>query len=62
MSEQVVTATRIEGAERPARAFASGRVCREADCDTRLSIYNSGAYCSTHEPMAVTRTRGKKIA
>lgn len=62
MSEQTVTATRIEGAERPSRSFGNGRVCRDPECDTRLSMYNSGAYCYEHEPMAVPRTRGKKIA
>jgi len=25
-------------------------------------MYNSGKYCYRHEPMAVPRTRGKKIA
>jgi len=25
-------------------------------------MYNSGKFCSQHEPMIVPRTRGKKIA
>jgi len=25
-------------------------------------MYNNGKYCYLHEPMAVPRTRGKKIA
>jgi hypothetical protein len=25
-------------------------------------MYNNGKYCFQHEPMAVPRTRGKKIA
>ncbi|MBW3610420.1 MAG: hypothetical protein M3N37_09300 [Actinomycetota bacterium] len=39
-----------------------GRVCREEDCHTRLSIYNDGPFCSVHEPMSTPRTRGRKIA
>jgi hypothetical protein len=50
------------GAERASRSFGAGRVCKEATCDVRLSRYNSGAYCSIHEPMTVPRTRGRKIA
>jgi hypothetical protein len=37
-------------------------VCRETGCTTKLSIYNNGKFCYQHEPMAVPRTRGKKIA
>ncbi len=39
----------------------AGRVCEEGGCDTRLSIYNDGAWCSLHAPMVVPRTRGRKI-
>lgn len=52
----------MSGSERPSRAFSRGRTCREPGCDTKLSIYNNGKYCYQHEPMAVPRTRGKKIA
>ncbi len=52
----------LSGSERPSRAYAKDRVCREPGCQTRLSIYNNGKYCFQHEPMAVPRTRGKKIA
>ena len=40
----------------------AGRVCQEDDCQTRLSIYNDGPFCSVHEPMSTPRTRGRKIA
>jgi hypothetical protein len=33
---------------RPVATHASGRVCAEADCATRLSIYNSSDRCSVH--------------
>jgi hypothetical protein len=50
------------GSERASRTFGAGRVCKEEGCDVRLSQYNSGSFCSLHEPMAVPRTRGRKIA
>jgi hypothetical protein len=49
------------GSERASRAFAKGRTCLEEGCEARLSMYNPGKYCSLHEPMAVPRTRGRKI-
>jgi len=52
----------LSGSDRPSRSFGAGRVCREPGCATKLSIYNNGKYCYQHEPMAVPRTRGKKIA
>lgn len=59
MSETVVE--HRKGFERPAK-LGSDRECREPECETRLSMYNNGKYCYLHEPMAVPRTRGKKIA
>lgn len=46
--------------DRPPRRFAPGRVCAEPECDTRLSIYNGGMYCSRHNLSAKPRLRGKK--
>ena len=59
-----VAGTSINGADRPSKAFGNGkeRLCREPECETLLSMYNNGKYCYLHEPMAVPRTRGKKIA
>jgi hypothetical protein len=62
MSERAVKGTPISGNERPSRSFKKGRVCDDPGCETRLSIYNKGKYCYQHEPMAVPRTRGRKIA
>ena len=62
MSAGSVGATSINGNDRPSRAFAKNRICREPGCGTKLSMYNQGKYCYLHEPMAVPRTRGKKIA
>jgi hypothetical protein len=47
---------------RPSRTFPQGRECREEGCDTKLSIYNEGAYCFLHEQGTVQRLRGKKSA
>ena len=52
----------ISGNDRPSKAFGAGRICRNPDCGTRLSIYNDGIFCYRHEPMTVPRVRGKKIA
>jgi hypothetical protein len=52
----------MSGGERPSKSFGRDRTCRQAGCSTKLSMYNNGKYCFQHEPMAVPRTRGKKIA
>ena len=62
MSSESVGGTRITSIDRPSKKFAAGRVCLEPGCETRLSIYNNGKFCYTHEPRSVPRTRGKKIA
>ena len=62
MTEGSVGALPICGSERPSRAFKKDRTCLEPGCGTKLSIYNQGKFCYLHEPMAVPRTRGKKIA
>jgi hypothetical protein len=62
MSERSVQGTPFGGGDRPSRSFGSDRVCKEPGCGTVLSKYNNGKFCYTHEPMAVPRTRGKKIA
>jgi hypothetical protein len=62
MSEGSVGALPISGNDRPSRAFKKDRTCLQPGCGTKLSIYNQGKFCYLHEPMAVPRTRGKKIA
>ncbi len=62
MSERAVGGRPISGNDRPSRSFKAGRICRENGCETILSIYNNGSFCSQHEPMTVPRTRGRKIA
>jgi hypothetical protein len=52
----------LSGGERASKSFGRDRICRQAGCSTKLSMYNNGKYCFQHEPMAVPRTRGKKIA
>ena len=50
------------GTGRPSRTFPRGRVCDEEGCETRLSIYNEGRFCSRHQPQVTPRMRGRKIA
>lgn len=30
-------------------SYKEGRICHHPDCRTRLSIYNSTEYCTTHQ-------------
>jgi hypothetical protein len=46
---------------RSPRRFPSGRMCGYDNCDTCLSIYNNGTYCSQHAPGIERRARDKKI-
>ena len=39
-----------------------GRICREAPCDTRLSIYNKSGFCWQHQPLIFPNYRGKRLA
>ncbi len=32
------------------RVFPKGRICRDLDCTTYLSIYNESCFCTRHEP------------
>jgi hypothetical protein len=58
--DELVNVPDSSGTGRPARTFDKGRVCKEPDCGTALSIYNKGKYCYLHEPLMVPRTRGRK--
>ncbi len=47
-------ATKIESHSRRKQAvptYMPRRVCESPACSTVLSIYNSGAHCSLHEPL-----------
>ena len=54
--------TGLAGNGRPSRTFRRGRICAEAGCETKLSIYNDEEYCSVHVSPSAPRLRGKKIA
>jgi hypothetical protein len=62
MSDYAIGAKPLSGSDRPSRRASKDRICREPECSVKLSMYNFGKYCSSHEPMIVPRTRGKKIA
>ncbi len=59
---EAVGGARVSGLSRPSKAYPKDRVCKEPNCATQLSIYNSGKYCYTHQPLTVPRTRGRKIS
>jgi hypothetical protein len=61
MDEAALIGTRITSTERSSRRYKGGRVCKDDGCETRLSIYNDGKFCSLHAPMVVPRTRGRKL-
>ena len=61
MSDAAVQGSPFNGSERPSKSYAKNRVCKDPECEVRLSMYNQGSYCYQHEPMAVPRTRGRKI-
>lgn len=42
------------------RRWATGRVCAEEGCVTRLSTYNRSKYCWAHEPIRYYVPRGRK--
>ena len=57
-----LTGTRILSHERPSKTYGLNRVCLAPDCNVKLSRYNSGKYCYSHEPKKEPRTRGRKVA
>ena len=46
----------------PSKVERVGRICREPDCDTRLSIYNKTGMCWQHQPLIFPNYRGKRLA
>jgi hypothetical protein len=50
---------RITSEQRSGQLADAGRICGEAGCDTRLSVYNDLDFCSLHQPMIVPRMRGR---
>lgn len=54
-----VQGERFTSIERNLPRSADGRVCGEAGCPTRLSVYNEQEFCALHAPMVVPRMRGK---
>jgi hypothetical protein len=61
MDTTALLGSRITSTEGTTRRYRSGRVCHEDGCETKLSVYNDGAFCSLHAPMVVPRIRGKKL-
>lgn len=61
MSDVVKGAT-IKGVNRPSKDFGAGRVCKDAECETKISRYNRREYCYAHAPVKYPRVRGRIIA
>jgi len=45
---------------RPTKKYTEGRVCAEAGCGTKLSVYNRWNFCWQHEPVHAYVPRGKR--
>jgi hypothetical protein len=52
--------TRVRELPRRNRTYPEGRVCAEAGCETRLSVYNKSPLCWQHEPVRPYYERGRK--
>ncbi len=59
-----VVADRLVTWHRPVDAARAGRVCSQAGCDTRLSIYNSTERCAAHHQFVtiIQRSTGQRLA
>lgn len=55
-----VSVRALDDHQRPPRRFPPGRVCAEYGCDTLLSIYNEGNYCSKHNLNVKPGSRGRR--
>ena len=45
----------------PSKIERVGRICRETECDTRLSIYNKSGFCWQHQPLIFPNYRGRAL-
>jgi len=43
---------------RKSKKYEEGRVCKKANCDKTLSIYNKKEWCYNHTPISYGRNRG----
>ena len=55
----IVKGASIKGVNRPSKDFGSGRICKQGDCDTKLSRYNRRDHCHAHAPVKYPRVRGR---
>jgi len=46
----------------PSKQEEGGRICIYPDCQTQLSIYNSGQRCWQHAEITFPNYRGKRLA
>lgn len=57
--QETMRATSAGRARRRPRTFGADRVCAHADCETKLSRYNSATHCFSHAPAKFRRLRGE---
>jgi hypothetical protein len=60
--EIAIRGSRPQAMPRASHRNPQGRVCAEADCETKLSTYNRRDKCWLHAEMKVPRLRGRKPA
>lgn len=61
MSDDTLRGKAIKGISRASHRYSEGRVCKDDECDTKLSIYNKRDYCHVHAPIKFPRVRGRIV-
>ena len=51
----------LTSSRKASHSFRAGRVCKDEECETILSIYNSEDWCAHHRPPTVARMRGVRL-
>lgn len=57
----VTKGTRPGSLPPPSKAGGQGRVCSQAGCETRLSVYNASERCWQHEEVVFPNLRGRRL-
>ena len=56
--ETTMKASRVAKVPRRSKTYGAARVCTEAACTTRLSVYNKYDKCNQHKGVHFPRLRG----
>ena len=60
-ASQSIMAEAFLGARRSPRTFRADRICAAPGCATRLSIYNAGSVCASHNPHRIRPRRSAVV-